>query len=174
MIAPFRNHLPVKIRFGDGVARLLSAVLEEEGASRPFLIMDRGLDGFVPGVAAAIAPLAGAVRFEKDAGEPTAALVEQAAAELAERTLHAFSLPVSAGDRVLGVSLSIGIATSRHSCSHSEELLRDADVAMYEAKEGGKRRYAIFTTAMRDSIVRRHDLKGELERAIEERELLVQ
>jgi choline dehydrogenase len=84
MIAPFRNHLPVKIRFGDGVAAQLAAVLDEEGASRPFLIMDRGLDGFVPGVAAAIAPLAGAVRFEKDAGEPTAALVEQAAAALAE------------------------------------------------------------------------------------------
>ena len=57
---------------------------DEEGASRPFLIMDRGLDGFVPGVAAAIAPLAGAVRFEKDAGEPTAALVEQAAEALDE------------------------------------------------------------------------------------------
>ncbi len=84
MIAPFRNHLPVKIRFGVGVAAELSAVLAEEGSSRPFLIMDRGLDGFVPGVAAAIAPLDGAIRFEKDAGEPTAALVEQAAAALAE------------------------------------------------------------------------------------------
>ena len=58
--------------------------------------------------------------------------------------------------------------------THAEELLRDADVAMYEAKEGGKRRFAVFTPAMRDSIVRRHDLKDELERAIEERELIVQ
>ncbi|HWH65355.1 MAG TPA: iron-containing alcohol dehydrogenase, partial [Gaiellales bacterium] len=83
MIAPFRNHLPVKIRFGDGVASQLGAVLEEEGAEHPFLIMDRGLDQFVPGVAAAIAPLHGAVRFEKDAGEPTVAVVEQAAEALA-------------------------------------------------------------------------------------------
>jgi alcohol dehydrogenase len=82
MIDPFRNHLPVKIRFGDGVAGQLAAVLADEGASRPFLIMDRGLDVFVPGVAAAIAPLDGAVRFEKDAGEPTAELVEQAAEAL--------------------------------------------------------------------------------------------
>jgi choline dehydrogenase len=82
MIDPFRNHLPVKVRFGDGVAGQLAAVLEDEGASRPFLIMDRGLDGFVPGVAAAIAPLDGAVRFEKDAGEPTTELVEQAAEAL--------------------------------------------------------------------------------------------
>src|ERR1700750_1826784 len=82
MIAPFRNHLPVKIRFGDGVAGQLAAVLGEEGAARPFLVMDRGLDGFVPGIAAAIAPLEGAVRFEKDAGEPTVALVEEAAETL--------------------------------------------------------------------------------------------
>lgn len=59
-------------------------MLADEGARRPFLIMDRGLDGFVPGVAGAIAPLTGAVRFEKDAGEPTAELVEQAAAALLE------------------------------------------------------------------------------------------
>jgi choline dehydrogenase len=84
MIEPFRNHLPVKIRFGDGVAAQLASVLAEERSSRPFLVMDRGLDGFVPGVAAAIAPLSGAVRFEKEAGEPTAALVEQAAAALAD------------------------------------------------------------------------------------------
>jgi predicted signal transduction protein with EAL and GGDEF domain len=100
--------------------------------------------------------------------------VETFAAELAERTLQAFSLPVTAGDKMLDVSLSIGIATSQHSRSHSEELLRDADVAMYEAKENGKRRYSVFTPAMRDHIVRRHDLKAELERAITERELLVQ
>jgi alcohol dehydrogenase len=84
MIPTFRNHLPVKTRFGDGVAAQLAAVLAEEGASRPFLIMDRGLDGFVPGVAAALEPLADAVRFEKDAGEPTVAVVEEAAAALAE------------------------------------------------------------------------------------------
>ncbi len=71
MIAAFRNHLPVKIRFGDGVCGDLPEVLAEEGAARPFVIMDRGLDGFVPGVAAALAALPGAVMFEKDAGEPT-------------------------------------------------------------------------------------------------------
>jgi predicted signal transduction protein with EAL and GGDEF domain len=100
--------------------------------------------------------------------------VERFAAELAERTLQSFSAPVDCGDRLLEVSLSIGIATSQHSRSHSEELLRDADVAMYEAKEAGKSRYSVFTPAMRDSIVRKHDLKAELERAIEERELLLQ
>jgi alcohol dehydrogenase len=76
MIPAFRNHLPVKIRFGDGVSADLASVLEEEGASRPFVIIDRGLDELIPGVAQALAPLSGAMRFEKDAGEPTVELVE--------------------------------------------------------------------------------------------------
>jgi len=102
------------------------------------------------------------------------AAVERGAAELAERTLQAFALPVGAGEELLNVSLSMGIATSRHARTHAEELLRDADVAMYHAKQSGKRRFAVFTPAMRDSIVRRHGLKAELERAIEQRELVVQ
>jgi diguanylate cyclase (GGDEF)-like protein len=100
--------------------------------------------------------------------------VERGAVELAERTLQSFALPVSAGEELLNVGLSIGIAASRQSRTYAEELLRDADVAMYEAKLGGKRRFAVFTPAMRDSSVRRHGLKAELERAIEQRELVVQ
>ena len=103
---------------------------------------------------------------------PSAA--QQGAVDIAERTLQAFSLPVAAGDELLNVSLSIGIATSQHSRTHAEELLCDADVAMYEAKDGGKHRFAVFTPAMRDSIVRRHHLKADLARAIEQRELVVQ
>jgi choline dehydrogenase len=82
MIEPFRNHLPVKIRFGEGVSAQLGAVLEEEGSTRPFLVMDEGLEAFVPGVATAIGPIGSSVRFEKPAGEPTVTLVEQAASEL--------------------------------------------------------------------------------------------
>jgi diguanylate cyclase (GGDEF)-like protein len=101
------------------------------------------------------------------------AAAERGAVELAERTLRSFALPVIAGEELINVSLSIGIATGQ-SRTRAEELLRDADVAMYDAKEGGKRRFAVFAPAMRDSIVRRHSLKTELERAIEERELVVQ
>ncbi len=91
-----------------------------------------------------------------------------------ERTLQSFALPISAGEELLVASLSIGIAMCHHPRTHSEELLRDADVAMYDAKQSGKRRFAVFVPAMRDSIVRRHGLKAELERAIEQRELIVQ
>ena len=42
-VAPFRNHLPVKIRFGEGVAADLASVLADEGASRPLIVIDEGL-----------------------------------------------------------------------------------------------------------------------------------
>jgi diguanylate cyclase (GGDEF)-like protein len=100
--------------------------------------------------------------------------VEHGSVELAQRILQSFVLPVGAGEELLNVSLSIGIAASQHARTHAEELLRDADVAMYEAKERGKGGLAVFTPAMRDSIVRRHGFKAELERAIEQRELVVQ
>jgi diguanylate cyclase (GGDEF)-like protein len=100
--------------------------------------------------------------------------IERAAVELAERTLQSFKLPVAAGDELISVSLSIGVASCRHARTHAEELLRDANVAMYEAKEGGRHRISVFTPAMRDSIIRRHDLKADLERAIDQRELVVQ
>src|SRR4051794_32481651 len=100
--------------------------------------------------------------------------IGRGALELAERTLNSFVAPVMAGEKPLNVSLSIGVATVHHARTLVDELLRDADMAMYEAKEGGKRRFAVFTPEMRDSIVRRHDLKEELLRAIEERQLMVQ
>jgi choline dehydrogenase len=83
VVKPFRNHLPVKIRFGEGVSAELAAVLAEEGATRPLIVIDEGLAGLVPRVADAVAAVAGATTFEKAPGEPTVGLVEQAAAVLA-------------------------------------------------------------------------------------------
>jgi alcohol dehydrogenase len=79
----FRNHLPVKIRFGAGVAADLAAVLADEGATRPLVVIDAGLAGLVPQVADALAAVAGATTFEKAPGEPTVELVERAAEALA-------------------------------------------------------------------------------------------
>ena len=113
----------------------------------------------------------GADEFAVLIRRPSAA--ERGAVDLAERTLRSFALPVAAGEELLHVSLSIGIATCRQGQAHAEELLRDADLAMCDAKEDGKR-FAVFAPAMRESIVRRHGLKAELEHAIEHRELVVQ
>jgi diguanylate cyclase (GGDEF)-like protein len=96
---------------------------------------------------------------------------DRAGVDVAKRVLEAFEVPISVASHLLPVRLSVGVATSAH--SGPEDLLEDADVAMYEAKETGKGRYAIFDPEMRDVVVRRHGLHKELARAIEQRELTV-
>jgi diguanylate cyclase (GGDEF)-like protein len=100
--------------------------------------------------------------------------VEGVAVEIVERMLRSFELPIEVGDRLLAVNLSAGVATGQHSGASTADLLRDADVAMYEAKSAGKRRYALFTPEMRDAVMRRHTLKEELRLGLERDELIVQ
>jgi choline dehydrogenase len=84
-IPAFANHLPVKIRFGDGIAASLPAVLDELGATRVFLMVDEGIEVHNPAAAEVLAGLAArgdidVTRFDKPAGEPTIAMVDDAIA----------------------------------------------------------------------------------------------
>ena len=69
------------------------------------------------------------------------------------------------------VSTSIGIVLSVTGYNQPEEVLRDADIAMYNAKAKGKSRYEIFDPAMRQTIVERLQLEGELRQALDRQEL---
>jgi alcohol dehydrogenase len=80
-IAAFGNYLPVRIRFGDGVAQSLRDVLAADGSTRPFLLIDAGLDRIAQ-VASAIDQIAWAGRYDKTPGEPTNTQVDDAAAAL--------------------------------------------------------------------------------------------
>jgi predicted signal transduction protein with EAL and GGDEF domain len=93
---------------------------------------------------------------------------------IATRILSAFELPVRAGNELLSVHLSVGVAGSRQSGQDGDALLRNADVAMYEAKSKGKARFELFRPSMADAILRRHDLKEELARALEREQIVVQ
>jgi choline dehydrogenase len=79
-IAPFGNHLPVRIRFGPGVIGELSAVAEAEGATRAFVVVDEAVSTHAA-VEQALAGLE-VVRRPKPPGEPTVAEVEDVAMEL--------------------------------------------------------------------------------------------
>jgi diguanylate cyclase (GGDEF)-like protein len=96
------------------------------------------------------------------------------ASAIATRILRAFELPVRAGSELLSVHLSLGVAGSRQSGNDGEELLRNADVAMYEAKAKGKARFELFEPSMAAAILRRHDLKEELSKALEREQIVVQ
>jgi alcohol dehydrogenase len=81
-IPPFGNHLPVRIRFGEGAVGTLPDVLASDGAARPFVVVDDVVQR-TPAVAGVLARLEEAGRFVKAAGEPTTDEVEEAAAGLA-------------------------------------------------------------------------------------------
>ncbi len=73
----------------------------------------------------------------------------------------------------LSVSASIGVAACQNRGMLSDELLRNADVAMYTAKQGGKNRVSVFEPTMHAAIVARHALTTELNRGIIEGEIEV-
>ncbi|GIJ27040.1 hypothetical protein Vqi01_22020 [Micromonospora qiuiae] len=90
---------------------------------------------------------------------------------LAERLLAA--LHPSAGEEVVGVhpSASIGIAEYGPQHISYEDLLRDADIAMYAAKAAGKSAYRRCTPGLRESAVGRAELIADLRRAVDEGQL---
>ena len=92
---------------------------------------------------------------------------------VAENILQEFSLPFELGDRSLSVTVSIGIAVGNSKYTAEIELLRDADTAMYRAKELGKSRYEIFTQQMYLDVMRRLELEHELLEAISNQELIL-
>ncbi len=90
---------------------------------------------------------------------------------LAERMLAALALPVSIFGNDIVPSASVGITFSDASGRTVDELLRDADLAMYEAKSAGRGRVAIFNRTMHDRIADKLSLEADLRRAIGEGEL---
>jgi len=69
---------------------------------------------------------------------------------MADRLLTEMKAPFTVGDRTLHASASIGVAVSEPARGQPDRVLRDADLAMYRAKQAGKNRYALFEPAMRD------------------------
>jgi diguanylate cyclase (GGDEF)-like protein/PAS domain S-box-containing protein len=75
--------------------------------------------------------------------------------------------PISLMDGETYVTVSVGVATADRSWVTAESLVRDADAAMYQAKDRGRNRVEHFEPATRASVVRLHQLGNELHRAIE-------
>ncbi|MFQ5857552.1 MAG: putative bifunctional diguanylate cyclase/phosphodiesterase, partial [Anaerolineae bacterium] len=95
------------------------------------------------------------------------------ATRVAERVQEELRLPFNLHGHEVFTTASIGIVLSTTGYDRPEEILRDADIAMYRAKVRGKARYELFDTAMRDRAVARLELETELRRAIERQEFRV-
>jgi len=89
----------------------------------------------------------------------------------ADRMMKALASPFMLGGKEVFTSVSIGIALSTSAYEQPEEMLRDADTAMYRAKALGKARYEVFDADMRASVMARLQLETDLHRALEREEL---
>jgi diguanylate cyclase (GGDEF)-like protein/PAS domain S-box-containing protein len=88
-----------------------------------------------------------------------------------ERIIESMRRPFLLEGHEIVSSASIGIAIGEGDYTHTEDVLRDADIAMYEAKRGGKDRFVVFNSAMGATVVRALQIENDLRRAIERDEL---
>jgi diguanylate cyclase (GGDEF)-like protein/PAS domain S-box-containing protein len=120
--------------------------------------------------------LLGCVRFgdtvARLGGDEFAILLEDTeqannAVTIAERVLDCAREPFNVGGFDVKVGISVGIAFSSSGKETADELLRNADVSMYIAKESGKGCYTIFENRMYETILSQIELEADLRRAID-------
>lgn len=91
------------------------------------------------------------------------------AVAVANRLKEILSRPFNINGKEIYTTVSIGLAVSADSYEHPEDILRDADMAMYHAKESGKNHVEVYDSAMHDRVLRRMQLgtalrKGALQK----------
>jgi diguanylate cyclase (GGDEF)-like protein len=112
-------------------------------------------------------------------GDEFAILVEDldadAASALAQRIIAGVRQPVQAGTQDVICTMSVGIAAVQAGDPiTAEELLRNADLAMYAAKRSGRDGYTVFDPAMHEDVLREAQLRAELEAALIAEEFFLQ
>lgn len=98
----------------------------------------------------------------------------KAAEVVAKKILEAVERPIILGDNEATVSASIGVALFPHDAQDAETLLKNADIAMYRAKERGRNTYQFFSKALNEKILERARLTGEMERGLQRGEFQVE
>lgn len=129
----------------------------------------RGSSGDAPGLGDESLARIGGDEFTivlDDIGDPSDAM------RVAERIQSRLAVPFVIKRQEMVVSASIGIALSTTVRSAAEEVLRDAEIAMYRAKRSGKARCEVFDTAMYATAVQRLRLETDLRKGLERGELI--
>jgi diguanylate cyclase (GGDEF)-like protein len=136
---------------GDEVLREVGRLLGETIAGRAF-IARLGGDEFV------------AVMSQRSASPQESAF---AARRLAEAVTETLSRPLTVGERILNVGASIGIAPFPHSGSTPQDILRQADMALYRAKNLGRGTIQFYESPMQEAVDERLKLEKGLREALE-------
>jgi len=97
----------------------------------------------------------------------------QAADDAAVRVVEAFHAPLEAGDHSIRLSVSVGVGLGTMSLHSAEDLIRNADFAMYAAKQAGKGRHRMYDAVERQFADDRVRLQSDLRSAVSRNELRV-
>ena len=93
--------------------------------------------------------------------------------KVAEKIVAAFQKPFMLNQQEVYVTVSVGISTFPADGQTGDELIKNADIAMYKAKEMGKNQYVLCTTNMKEVVAEKMILSNRLYRALENNELEV-
>ncbi len=185
------TNLPNRLLLSDRITQSIALALRQ---SRPFALLFLDLDHFKNindslGHASGDALLQsvskrllscvrGSDTVSRQGGDEFAVLLPEIthpedAAKCAAKIILALNAPHSIGGRDLYISGSIGISVYPKDGIDAETLIRNADMAMYHAKDRGRGNFQFFEAQMNLKAVERQSLEGELRRALKQKEFLL-
>lgn len=92
---------------------------------------------------------------------------------VANRILQSLDFPADLGSHTVFVSTSMGIVLSDIRYTRAEDILRDADIALYRAKKLGRNRFEVFDPLMLEGVMTHMELETDLRKALENHEFIV-
>ncbi len=104
-------------------------------------------------------------------GDEFAILVEdipgpETPVRIAQRIIESMRVPIQAQGKEVQTSTSVGVAMGERRHVHADELVRDADTAMYRAKQGGRHRFEIFDESLNQQAMDVLELEADLRRGL--------
>ena len=93
--------------------------------------------------------------------------------ECVQKILEAFEEPLTVGEGKITTTVSAGVVFGERRYDHFEQLLRDADIAMYRSKLNGRNRATVFTDLMRTQAQQTHLMEVALRHALEEKNFVL-
>jgi diguanylate cyclase len=95
------------------------------------------------------------------------------ASAVVDEVLRMLNTPYTISDRLIHSTMSVGITTSDLQYASADDVIRDADTAMYHAKAAGRARYSVFDRKMHDAVTVRLEMENDLRGAVERGEFVL-
>jgi PAS domain S-box-containing protein len=164
--------------FNDSLGHVAGDALLIQIAQRLSVCL-RGADTISrPRLGGAPGPLLGESTLARPGGDEFTVLLEELhdpsdTVRVAERIQQRLAVPFDLNGQEIVLTVSIGIAFSGHAGAEAQDILGDAEIAMYRAKSAGKGRCEVFDHAMHAGAIKRLQLETDLRKAIELNQLRV-